>query len=59
MTVQDLRLVIKEKGGIIPGLQKLAYAGKKLDDSKRTLEHYGVKYWHDKFPSWPITVRKL
>jgi len=30
--------VIKEKGGIIPGMQKLAYAGKKLDDPKRTLE---------------------
>ena len=28
----------QEKGGIIPGMQKLAYAGKKLDDPKRTLE---------------------
>ncbi|WZN58590.1 ubiquitin-like domain-containing protein [Chloropicon roscoffensis] len=59
MTVEDLRLVIKEKGGIIPGMQKLAYAGKKLDDPKRTLEHYGIAYWHAKFPDWPITVRKL
>merc|ERR1712072_1681080 len=32
MTVEDLRLEIKDKGGIIPGMQKLAYAGKKLDD---------------------------
>ena len=28
----------QDKGGIIPGMQKLAYAGKKLDDPKRTLE---------------------
>merc|ERR1711959_666978 len=59
MTVEDLRLEIKDKGGIIPGMQKLAYAGKKLDDPKRTLEHYGVSYWHKKFPDWPITIRKL
>jgi hypothetical protein len=59
MTVEDLRLQIKEKGGIIPGMQKLAYAGKKLDDPKRTLEHYGIAYWHKKFPDWPITIRKL
>jgi len=38
MTIEDLRLEIKAKGGIIPGMQKLAYAGKKLDDPKRTLE---------------------
>merc|ERR1712037_110396 len=59
MTVEDLRLEIKDKGGIIPGMQKLAYAGKKLDDPKRTLEHYGVSYWHKNFPDWPITIRKL
>merc|ERR1711933_568131 len=59
MTIEDLRLEIKAKGGIIPGMQKLAYAGKKLDDPKRTLEHYGIAYWHAKFPSWPITVRNL
>ena len=29
---------LQDKGGIIPGMQKLAYAGKKLDDPKRTLE---------------------
>jgi len=40
-------------------MQKLAYAGKKLDDSKRTLEHYGVAYWQKKFPDWPVTIRKL
>mmetsp|Transcript_6266 Transcript_6266/g.15877 ORF Transcript_6266/g.15877 Transcript_6266/m.15877 type:complete len:101 (+) Transcript_6266:498-800(+) len=59
MTIQDLRMVIKEKGGILPGLQRLAYAGKKLDDPKRTLEHYGIAYWHKKFPHWPLTVRRL
>lgn len=59
MTIEDLRNVIRDKGGIIPGLQKLAYAGKHMDDPKRTLQHYGIEYWHAKFPDWPITVRKI
>lgn len=59
MTVEDLRLVIRDKGGILPGLQRLSYAGKKMEDCKRTLEHYGITYWHAKFPHWPITVRKF
>lgn len=58
MKVEDLRGVIKDKCGIMPGLQKLAYAGKNFEDSQRTLEHYGVKYWHEKFPDWPITIRR-
>jgi hypothetical protein len=29
---------MQDKGGIIPGLQQLAYAGKNMDDSQRTLE---------------------
>jgi hypothetical protein len=86
----------------MPGLQKLAFAGKNFDDSQRTLEQcvrraacggaaaqrrqrsatqsgsaacsaaaraadapprparrsYGVRYWHAKFPHWPITIRR-
>lgn len=33
-------------------------AGKHLDDAQRTLEHYGVSYWHSKFPHWPLKIRK-
>lgn len=61
----------------MPGLQKLAYAGKNFEDSGRTLEQcaprqlakgawltrraprsYGVRYWHAKFPHWPLTIRR-
>lgn len=59
MKIDDLRLLIKDKCGILPGLQKLAYAGKNFEDANRTLEHYGVKYWHSKFPDWPITIRRF
>jgi len=59
MKIEDLRKVIKEKCGILPGLQKLAFAGKNFEDANRTLEHYGVKYWNSKFPSWPITIRRF
>jgi hypothetical protein len=38
MKVEDLRKVIKQKCGILPGIQKLAYAGKNFEDSNRTLE---------------------
>lgn len=58
MKVCELRGVIKDACGIMPGLQKLAYAGKNMEDSQRTLEHYGVKYWHEKFPEWPVTIRR-
>jgi len=58
MTVHDLRKVIHDRCGVLPGLQKLAYAGKNMEDPARTLEHYGVKYWHAKFPDWPITIRR-
>ncbi len=29
---------LQDKGGILPGLQKLSYAGKNMQDSQRTLE---------------------
>jgi hypothetical protein len=83
--------------GIMPGIQKLSYAGKNFDDASRTLEQcaphhhhphaalrslgrnpcarlratpshararahavrsYGVRYWHGKFPHWPLTIRR-
>jgi len=59
MKIDDLRKVIRDKCGIIPGLQKLAYRGRNFEDSNRTLEHYGVKYWNAKFPDWPITIRRF
>ena len=43
---------------MLPALQRLSYAGKHLDDAQRTLEQYGIDYWHAKFPNWPITIRK-
>ena len=38
MRVEELRKVIRDKGGIIPALQRLSYAGKNLEDAQRTLE---------------------
>jgi hypothetical protein len=29
-----------------------------MDDAQRTLEHYGVAYWHEKFPHWPLRIRR-
>jgi hypothetical protein len=58
MRVEELRRVIYEKGGIIPALQRFSYAGKNLEDSQRTLEQYGLAYWHDKFPHWPLKIRR-
>ena len=58
MRVEDLRLVIRDVGGIPPALQRLSYAGRGLDDAQRTLAHYGVGFWHRKFPHWPIRVRR-
>jgi hypothetical protein len=43
---------------VLPGLQRLSYAGKRLDDAQRTLEHYGIAYWHARFPHWPLVIRK-
>ncbi|KAF6264124.1 hypothetical protein COO60DRAFT_1634562 [Scenedesmus sp. NREL 46B-D3] len=39
-------------------ITRLSYAGKHLDDAQRTLEQYGIAYWHRKFPHWPIRVRR-
>lgn len=56
MKVDELRKVIRDACGVQPGLQRLAFAGKTFEDANRTLEHYGVRYWHAKFPHWPITL---
>ncbi len=56
--VREVRLVISEKCGILPGLQRMSYAGKQMEDAERKLEHYGVKYWNKKFPDWPLYIRR-
>ena len=38
MKIDDLRKVIAEKCGIMPGMQKLSFAGKNFEDSQRTME---------------------
>lgn len=43
---------------MLPALQRLSYAGKRLDDAQRTLEQYGVAYWHARFPQWPLRIRR-
>lgn len=58
MRVEELRRIIMDQGGIIPALQRFAYAGKNLEDSQRTLEQYGIAYWHKKFPNWPLKIRR-
>ena len=57
--VYELRRVIASKCGVLPGLQRLTFAGKKMDDAERNLEHYGVKYWNAKFPDWPVVMRRF
>ena len=57
--VHELRGVIAEACGVLPGLQRLSYAGKKFEDPERNLEHYGVKYWNAKFPDWPVVIRRF
>lgn len=56
MRIEDLRIAIRDKCGIPPALLRLSYAGKTMLDSQRTMEHYGVTYWHKKFPHWPIVI---
>jgi hypothetical protein len=58
MRIEEVRKVIRDKGGILPALQKLSYAGKNMEDSQRTLEQYGVEYWNARFPHWPLKIRK-
>lgn len=59
MRVHEVRCIIYEVGGILPGLQRLVYAGKRMEDPQRTLRHYGVAYWHARFPHWPLVVRRF
>ncbi len=56
--VREVRLVIAEKCGILPGLQRMRYAGKQMDDAERKLEHYGIKYWNKQFHDWPLYIRR-
>lgn len=54
--VHELKKLIADKCGVLPGLQCLSYAGKRMDDPNRTLLHMGVRYWHARFPRWPVTI---
>lgn len=56
MRVDDLKLLIQEKGGVPVSLQKLAYGGKRLVDPNRTLAQYGVAYWNKRFPNWELKL---
>lgn len=59
MRIVDVHRVIQSKLGILPANQCLAFASKNFDDNQRTLEHYGVRFWHSKFPDWPLTIRRF
>jgi hypothetical protein len=56
MRVDELRRVIRDRGGIIPALCRLSYAGKHFEDGNRTLQHYGVAFWNQRFPHWPLKI---
>jgi len=56
MRVAEVKKTIADKCGVMPGLMRLTYAGKKLDDNARTLAQMGVRYWNAKFPDWSLTM---
>ena len=41
--IDDVKYMIYDKEGILPGRQQLIYAGKKLLEDSRTLSDYGVQ----------------
>lgn len=59
LKIAEVHQVLHKKMGLLPAHQCLAFAGKNFEDNQRTLEHYGVRYWHRKFPDWPLTVRRF
>ena len=54
--VNEVKKLIADKTGVMPGLMRLAYAGKKFDDNSRTLAQMGVRYWNAKFPDWSLVI---
>ena len=54
--ISEVKKLIGERVNILPGIIRLAYAGKKLDDHAKTLAQSGVRYWNEKFESWPLTI---
>jgi hypothetical protein len=56
--VEAVRLAVRDATGVPPALCRLRYAGQALDDAQRTLGHYGVAYWHAKFPHWPLVIAR-
>lgn len=59
MRIAEVFQVLKRELGLLPANQCLAFGARNLEDNQRTLEHYGVRYWHAKFPDWPLTVRRF
>jgi len=57
--VYELRRVIASKCGVLPGLQRLTFAGKKMDDAERNLEHYGAFFFNSPrklLPRWTLVT---
>lgn len=59
MRIAEVHQVLRRELGLLPAHQCLAFAAHNLEDNQRTLEQYGVRYWHAKFPDWPLTVRRF
>ena len=56
--VEAVRLAVRDATGVPPALCRLSFAGTRLEDAQRTLGHYGVAYWHAKFPHWPLVITR-
>lgn len=54
--ISEVKKLIGERVNVLPGVIRLGFAGKKLDDHAKTLAQAGVRYWHEKFESWPLTI---
>jgi hypothetical protein len=55
-TVESVRLAVRDAAGVPPALCRLSFAGRRLDDARRTLGQFGVAFWHAKFPHWPLVI---
>jgi hypothetical protein len=58
MTVEAARLAVRDATGVPPALCRLSFAGRRLEDARRTLGQYGLAFWHGKFPGWPLVITR-